>query len=231
MEPMNYTEPKPKKLVIFVHGLFESEKSNLFISASKFFNKKGFATFRFNLYYYMPDARHFSECTLSQHGKDLDTVIDYYKDKYESIYAVGHSYGSLTILLSKREDLAAISLWELSSFISQPPTSYIKYNPKIKKYTLNEGYDVIIEKKFMDDIKHLPNELDLIKKVKCPIQIAYAKGPGGSLEESSKRYFKNITSKNKDIIPVNGASHSFPEEGVDKILFNGTLKWFEKFEK
>ncbi len=226
---LNFINPQPDKLVIFVHGLFDNKNTHLIYSASHFLYNQGFTTFRFDLYSYKSDARHFSQCSLSQHSKDLDRVIKYFNNTFRSIFIIGHSYGCLTILRSELDGLTAISLWELSSFISQPPT-YFKYDQKIQKYIFNTGYDILVERKFVDDLYQFPNELDMINSIKCPIQIAYANGPNGALKKSSKRYYENILGE-KDILAIDGANHSFQEEGVEQTLFNGTIKWFNRFEK
>ena len=226
---LNETKPNSDKLVILVHGLFDNELSQLIFNAAHFFCDSGYTACRLNFYHFKPDSRHFSECTLSQHSKDLKKVIDYFKDKYKSISLVGHSFGGLTILKANLKNITSVSLWEPSSFISYPPNLYIKYNSKIKKYIFRTGYDIIVEKKFMNDLINYPNELELIRKIKCPIQIAYADGAKGGQIESSIRYFGNISHSKKNLLPIYGASHSFREESVEKKLYSETTKWFNSF--
>ncbi len=227
---LNYSNSANDKLVIFVHGLFDNEISQLMFNAGHYFSKNNFSSFRLNLYHFKPDSRHFSECTLSQHSLDLEKVIDYFKPKYKFIFLVGHSFGGLTVINANLENVTAVSLWEPSSFISCPPNLYIKYNEKVKKYIFNIGYDIVVEEKFMNDLNSYPNELELIKKIKCPVQIAYADGPKGGQIESSIRYFKNITHNEKNLLPIYGASHSFREENTEEKLYNKTAEWFNKIE-
>ena len=225
---LNFHEQHNNRLIILVHGLFDNANSRLMTNASKFFNENKYATFRINLYHYKPDARHFSECSMSTHASDINRAINHFKNEFKFIYLTGHSYGSLAILLAKPDQaVKAISLWELSSFISQPPT-YFEYNSSLKKYILNLGFDALLEKKYIESLKQFPNELELINQIKIPIQLAYAAGDRGALKESSVRYYQHICS-DKELLPIANASHSFPEEGAENGLFSGTLHWISRF--
>lgn len=226
---LNYKNPRPGKLVILVHGLLGYEDWAPLLEASRYFSKKGFAVFRFNLYHWEKGARRFRETTLSQHSRDLETVINYFKKKYNSIFVAGHSYGGLTVLNADVSDVTAVALWDPSSFIEHPPT-YFRYSKKFKKYILPGAFDVLVEKKYVDNLKKYPYELDLISNIKKPVFIAYANGKDAVLKRSSKRYFKHANEP-KELLSVPGASHCFREEGVAEVLFAGTVKFFNKFSR
>ena len=68
-------------LLVFVHGFTGYKDEHIFFNGARFFEKKGFSTFRFDLYNWNKDARKLEDCTLSLHGEDLDTVIKYLRKK------------------------------------------------------------------------------------------------------------------------------------------------------
>ena len=90
-------------LLVFVHGFTGYKDEHIFFNGARFFEKKGFSTFRFDLYNWNKDARKLEECTLSLHGEDLDTVVKYLRKKgANKIFVAGHSFGGVTVLLSKK---------------------------------------------------------------------------------------------------------------------------------
>jgi hypothetical protein len=78
-------------------------------------------------------------------------------------------------------------------------------------------------------MEQFPNELELISRIKVPVQICYAQGPQAILQGSSKRYYNHIRAE-RELVAVDGASHSFVEEGLGDVLFERTMKWFRRFE-
>ncbi len=88
-------------LFIIVHGLPGNMDEDFYYSATRWFEKHGFSTFRFNLYDYRKGARQLMDCTLKTHGADLDIAVRYFrKHGVKKIFVAGHSFGGLTILCS-----------------------------------------------------------------------------------------------------------------------------------
>jgi pimeloyl-ACP methyl ester carboxylesterase len=166
---------------------------------------------------------------LLQHAKDADTVARYLKRKrFGPIYAVGHSFGGLTLLASDNDTFRAMSLWDCSSFISYPPNMWFRKDATSGAFYFKGSFELLLSSRFRRGIQRFPDELSLAAKVQIPTQLCYAAGPEGMLIESSKRYFEHLAcSRSLEAIP--GASHSFTEEGVGEVLFRKTLKWFRRF--
>lgn len=211
-------------LIIFVHGLGGFKDEHIHFNGSRFFNKHGFATFRFNLYGYEKDARKLQDCTLSIHAKDLDTVIEHFrKQNVNKIYVVGHSYGGPTILLSKNKDYNKVVLWDPSI----DPTGIIR--DEFKKlegtdmYYADWGLGVIFGKKMAREDKFV-KPLELAREIHVPIKFIFA-GRGELKEEERNAYF-DAANEPKDKIVIKDATHNFHEEGVEEQLFHETLKWF-----
>jgi alpha-beta hydrolase superfamily lysophospholipase len=220
---------KTSKLVIFVHGLASTELWPTMLLASWYFRQRGYAYFRINLYDWRKGARTLMSSDLKQHALDTITAVKYLKRLgYKNIYAVGHSFGGLTLLRSDTSNFKAISLWDCSSFIEYNPVKRIKYLKKTKHPYMPGSYELAMSERYINGMKNFPNELDLISKIIAPTQICYADGRKGMLIKSSKRYYKSLSAP-KELVPIKNSSHSFTEEGIGEVLFKNTKAWFDKF--
>ncbi len=218
----------PKGTVIFVHGLASTELWPPMLLGSWYFRKKGYAYCRVNLYDWHPNARTLMKTDLLQHSKDVDTVTKYLKRKgHKQLFAVGHSFGGLTLLRTQTSQFKALSLWDISSFISYPPRQWLNRDRASGATYMNVGYELLMSKRFIRGIETFPDELKLISKIQSPTQICYASGPDAMLVESSKRYFEHLICEG-ELVELEGASHSFTEEGISQKLFQKTEKWFQK---
>ncbi|MCR4324488.1 MAG: alpha/beta hydrolase [Candidatus Curtissbacteria bacterium] len=210
-------------LIIIVHGLGGFKDEHIHFNGSKFFEKKGYSVFRFNLYGYEKDARKLQDCTLATHAKDLDTVIAYFrKQKVKKIYVVGHSYGGPTILSSKNKNFDKIVLWDPSI----DPEDIIKKEFKklegTDMYYVDWGLAVIMGKKMAKEDKKV-KPLELVKKIHVPIKFIFA-GKGDMKKIDWDRYF-NAANDPKSRVLLPEASHNFHEDGMEERLFNETLNW------
>ena len=198
---------------------------------SWFFRNLGYTYCRINLYDWRPGARSLMTSDLRQHSYDVDTVAAYLKKKgYSKIFAIGHSFGGLTLLQSKTAAFTAISLWDLSSFITYPPAKRFRKDGNSGAIYMSGAYELLMSKKFIKGITDFPNELELISAIKTPTQICYAAGKSAMLIESSKQYYQHIQAK-KELVKIPNASHSFTEEGKSELLFTKTADWFQKITK
>lgn len=224
---VGYLSGKPKGMVIFVHGLASTELWPSMLLGSWYLRNRGFAYCRINLYHWKPGARSLMTSDLRQHSRDTDTVARYLRKRgHSKLFAVGHSFGGLTLLQAQTSAFRAVSLWDISSFITHPAERFRKDRKSGATY-LPGSFELSISKRFQDGMINFPNELDLIAKFRVPTQICYAAGKDAMLVESSKRYFSYLDAP-KELVAVPHASHSFTEEGVAKPLFRRTARWFEK---
>jgi len=216
-----------KPLLIFVHGFTGDMNKHLFFNAARFFEKKGFSTFRFNLYDWRKGARKLNECTLSLHGKDLDTVVDYFRKKgVKKIFVAGHSFGGVTVLLSQGQGFDAAILWDSSG--DKDVHLKAKYVKEIGKYLFEDGWAVnfTIGKAMYEENNKKLVPTELIKKIKVPIKVIIASA--GEMTEEGKKLF-NAAKKPKDIAAIEGATHNFDEDGAEEKLFEETYSWIKLF--
>ncbi len=217
-------------LVMFVHGLTGDMNEHQFFNGARFFEKKEFSSFRFNLYSWQKDARKLHECTLTTHAFDLDLVIKYFRKKgVKKIFVAGHSYGGKTILMSDKKNFNAVVLWDPSHNLYpafSDPSSLV-YVKNLKGYieSNDTSYGFLIGEKMVKEEKSYPWK-EKIKEIKVPIKIICAEK--GVLVRGCKLYYK-FANKPKSLVIIKGANHCFDEEGAEKKLFQETVDWFDKY--
>lgn len=213
-------------LVIFIHGFTGHKNEHQFFNGARFFEKNGFATFRFDLYSWKDDARKLEECTLSLHGQDLDVVVDYFRNKgVKKIFVAGHSFGGLTVLLSQKQDFDAAVLWDASFEPAKVTKSdFIKELDMFYTH-FDSAFGYTIGKAMVKENKNL-KPFEFIKKFRKPVKIIIA--GGGELVNGGKKYFE-LANDPKDFAIIPNATHCFDEDGTEEKLFQETLDWINKF--
>lgn len=222
---------KGKPLVIIVHGLPCTINEGIYERACEFFQKAGYATYRFGLYDWHRDARQLINCTLTTQAKDLDTVVAHFRQKgHKKIFVAGHSFGGPTILLSKKQQFDAVVLWDPSYDISVTKEKYGapggKFIKSLNGYFMRWGVGVVIGKKMAQEMDHL--EWDkLPEKFHVPLKIIAAQK--GVLMAGCKKYFYHANEP-KALEVLKGATHYFDDTPtMQQRLFTATRKWFENY--
>jgi len=217
---LNYMNPKDNKLIIFVHGLSDDQHHRLNYNASKFFKTKGFQTFRFSLYSGGEKGRVLEDCSIGTFIEDINTVIDYFRKKYESIYIVCHSLG-FVVLDCDLEGVERIVLWEPSLALKKERIEMLKYDESLNAYFVNWGISFLMGKQLKIDWENI-NDKRLLKNLKVPIGVFMAEN--SNLKLGWQDNLKYLTVKYYYTI-IKGASHGFYEEGVDDKLYQETLDY------
>ena len=211
--------PLTKPLVIFVHGLTGDPNEHQFYNGARYLEKRGLSSFRYNLY----ASRPLRDATLKTHAADFDKVVAYFRKRTKrKIFAVGHSYGGPTILLSKK-DLDGAVLWDPSYKAGKGLSPLLKYDKRLKAYRLVWEVESVLGKRMVDVDLATPWE-DLGKDVTFPLKVILA---GKGVLRKSSRYAKNAQGKS-DVEVIAGAGHCFDEDGAEEKLFAATVKWFKR---
>ena len=218
---LNYLKPS-KNLIIFVHGLTGHKNEHIFYNAVKFFNKKCFTTFRFDLYSDESKARKLSDCSIKNHAEDINSVVKYFSRKYNKIFLVGHSLAGPSIILSNQL-FSSVVLWDPSIGLSDLFEGAL-HDKLLDKYILSWGIQILISKEMFEESKNIKNS-ELIDKISKPTKIICA--GKGVLYGKWKGLMNKIKDK-KDFSVIKNARHCFDEEGTEEKLFEETLKWFKK---
>ena len=228
---IGYPTGKPKGMVLFVHGLASTEMWPTMLLGSWYFRKKGYAFCRINLYHWKKGARTLMTSDLLQHSRDTDAVAKYLRRKgFKNLFAVGHSFGGLTLLQADTTHYDALSLWDCSSLLSYPPRFWFRTQKKTGAVYMGGTYELLMSDRYIKGLTEFPNELELVSKITVPTQICYANGEGAVLVKSSKRYYQHVKAP-KQLVGVARADHSFTVEGTEKRLFEKTDQWFRKHKK
>lgn len=212
--------PLTKPLVIFVHGLTGDPNEHQFYNGARYLDKHGLSSFRYNLY----ESRPLRQATLKTHASDFDRVVAYFRKRARrKIFAVGHSYGGPTILLSKRKDLDGAVLWDPSYKAGKGLNPILRYDRRLKAYRLKWYVEFLLGKRMVDVDLKTPWE-DLGKDVTFPLKVILA---GRGVLRKSERYAKNAQGKS-DVETIEGAGHGFEEDGAAEKLYASTAKWLKE---
>jgi hypothetical protein len=218
-----------KPLVVMMHGRPGSGNDLLQYLGARYLHEQGFSTLRLFMYDYSPDTRNLIDCTLQTHVDDFEVVIAYLRQHHTPIiFAVGHSYGGLTILRSK-ERLHGVVLWDASHGLAwRDPT-----NPKLARERKVVG-DIVIEvsgkgnivsKSMYDEDRRMGDTSMFATDKGYPL-----KAIGGSvsvLAKYEKRYIDGADDP-KEYIEVPRAGHNFNDSDTVMLqLFTETSNWFQ----
>ncbi len=219
-----------KPLFIIVHGLPGTMDEEFYYSAVLWFQKRGFSTFRFNLYGCQKNARQLMDSTLKTHAADLDAVVDYFRKKgIKKIFIAGHSFGGLTILSSHNQNFDAAAFWDPFYKISFTKKEYGlpggKYIKAINGYLMRWGINIVIGKKMAEEVDSLKWNF-IAKDFEVPFRVIIA---GQGLLKTARNYLNGAGVKS-DLVIIKGATHYFNDQkGIQEKVFKASERWFKKF--
>lgn len=217
-----------KPLVIFAHGLTGHMGEHIFHSGARFFQKNGFSVLLWNQYNWQEGARSLGEVTLAQQAQDLDFVVAYARKKgAKKIFVIGHSYGGATILLSKKQDFDGAVLWD-STLAPVELLCEVKHDKKRDIYYVPWGMDIIFGKPMVEEMKKIKSLAAEVANFTKPVKVIVA-GKNDLVKDWQKSY--KLIRVPKDFAIIQGATHTFDEEGTEEKLFDETLKWLKKVNK
>lgn len=216
----NYTMP----LIVFVHGLTSDKNEPKFYNGSRFFEKKGYATYRWNLYSWQDDARKLHECSMEIHGKDINAICKYFRlQGVEKIILVGHSMGALAILHAQQEVFDEVIFWDGSYKVER----WLGGEPVMvegkKAILINSGFFAALSEDIVREVNEIHYE-ERVSSLHKPLSLVYA--GAGMLYEGYQAYWSQSKVHGKRFL-IDGAGHNFDEDGVEERLFEATLSCLE----
>lgn len=217
-----------KPAIIFAHGLTGSMEEILPYEASKFFAESGFSFLRFDFYSWWDDGRKLGDCTLSTHASDLDDVVEYARSQgAPKVYVIGHSYGGVATLLSRKQKFDGAVLLDPSHpsvglFANAP---YIK---ELKAYIWNGNVDYVIGQEMVEMDRSLTASAIVSRYAKPTLLISAG---AGSLVEGCTDYTQRLQpSATASHLTITGASHTFSDEDKRQEALEATLGWINEQE-
>ena len=216
---------RSQRLVVFSHGLTGSPKEYHFKQGQRYFNDAGFDVVRFAYYAAEPGARRLQDCTAQIHATDLNTICDHFRDRYDELYIVGHSYGGLTILFAPPV-AKAYSFWD-SAFV--PYDSLWRhgadYAPVLDRYVLHWSSDHLVGTAMVEEAKTLTAEKAraLAGAIRVPSQVVIA---GVDSEHLPRNGLFDALRCRKSQVSLAAADHEFTAGETVFDLLDATRDWF-----
>lgn len=216
-------------LIVFVHGLTGHKNEHIFYNAARFFPKKGFDVFRFDLYSGEKGGRSLVDCNIRTHASDLNVVLKNFGKKYIHISVVGHSLGGPTVVCADTSLMQSIVLWEPSNMrgldeIEEDLERPLRFVKELDAHVFEWGVSFLLGSKMAKDFGTLKPE-QYMKKINKPVKIICAED--GNVK-GGKKYLQHAHDP-KDLTVIPKAGHAFDEEDAEGELFDQTLKWLEKY--
>lgn len=224
------TNPKKKntKAILHIHGLTGDVYGYAPTRMALSFPKFGYDVIRIYLYTEKENARRLIDCTIKQHAKDIDTVVKHFQKRYKKIFATGHSYGGPSLMMSKINQFAAVSLWDPTYL---PSKSVLKSDfTKIGNYYISpEGVALVVGKDFLDEAESFDRKqaISLSKKCQAPLQVIYGGKDPYWLPEGES--FHTNAKGPTDERVIKSSQHCFYEEASTAPLLRYTRQWFDRF--
>lgn len=221
-------------LVILIHGLASDSRGLLPFLLARSLHEHGFATLRVNMYDLANDTRDMIDCTVETHAEDLSRIVAYVrKQRSPQVFAVGHSYGGLTILSSNATLDGAVLLepshFKCSMELDESLGSRRKeITQKVVAYENGAGYidplPMVRERKRKATLA----EEALAQKTYPLLFIA---AENGMLLPYIEKYHQ-VANQPKKLYVAKGASHALTDS--DEIMLNvfqQTLAWLKGLRK
>ena len=212
-------------LVVFVHGFTGHRNEHIFFNGARALERAGISSYRFDLYCDALDARQLLDCTIDQHGADLDLVVGTLKREQaqRSITVVGHSLGALTALSSVERAFDNVVLWDPSAngdhlFRDWPEASWM---PEHGAWLVRWGADLLVSDAMAKSWQGHETER-LLADLGKPVKIVAA---GASTRLEGCRRYAEVACDPKELAIVEGADHCFDVDGTEEALFVETIAW------
>lgn len=101
--------------IIIIPGMGGDMNDLLSYNASRYFENQGLSSLRLSLNSGAFDQRNIKDCDINTFLSDIDDAVDFVKHQRAPwICTLGHSFGSMAILYSKKQAFDAAILWDPS---------------------------------------------------------------------------------------------------------------------
>jgi hypothetical protein len=224
----NHTQNK--KAILCVHGLTGSAYDFAQTILAHQFPDQGYDVIRPYLYHGADDARKLVDCTIAIHADDINTIYTHFKDHYDAIYAVGHSYGGHSMMSANTNQFKAICLWDPT--YSPKQTVFLASGDLIKlgDYRVMTGagtYRLMGENMYQEsahlDIEH---SRSLSRSNTTPLKVIIA---GDGMWAKKGESFHTHAAGPSESVMIPDTIHCFYEEGTITPLLSHTKDWFDQF--
>lgn len=217
-------------VVVMMHGRPGSGNELLQYLGAHYISEQGISTLRLSMYDFGSEYRSILDCTLDTHIQDFEDVVQYLRDKgVKKVFALGHSYGGITILGSK-VNLDGAILWDPSHGLAWHDNNNPDFNSDDfpEKFFENivigtGGHGYIFSREQNEYDKALGDNSDWAKDKGYPMKFILA--GAGPLAKLAKHYY-DVASEPKALVEIPDAHHQFEDnDEVTERLFAETVEW------
>lgn len=218
-------------VVVMMHGRPGHANELLQYLGARYLYENGISSLRLSMYDFGPHYRSILDCTLDTHISDFETVVEYLrKQNVKKVFALGHSYGGITILGSKAHLEGAV-LWDPAHGLAWRDPVFNNPNYPEKTFddiviglggagyinpTTQETYDLA-----------LGDTTNWAKNKGYPMQFILAEA--GPLAAYARRYY-DVASQPKALVEIPTAHHQFEDsDEVVEQLFKETTSWVKQW--
>ncbi len=219
-------------LAVIMHGRPGTGNELLPYLAAHYLKEHGIASLRLFMYDFEPKARNLIDCTLDTFANDFDEVIRQLRaKKVPKVFAIGHSYGGITILKAKSKLDGAV-LWDPthgSYWIEHADEKDENFPEKtIGDLVIGTGgYGYVSSVKIDKYDKQMGDTTDWAANKGYPLMVISA--GNGAMTHLGKRYIEVSDDPKKHLV-IENAHHQL--EDSDKVilqLLTETNNWLQKF--
>lgn len=220
------TDKQNKKAILFIHGLTGDPYGFAQTMMAQQFPQQGYDVIRPYLYHAEPDGRKLVDCTIAIHADDINSIYAHFKDRYDAIYAVGHSYGGPSIMSADANQFKAICLWDPSYIPS------ILFKDKFEQvgpyYLIDWGTSRLMGQAMYDEslVFNQAHSESLARACIAPLKVILA---GNSMWAKKGESFHTHASGPAESVTIPNTIHCFYEEGTITPLLTHTKDWFDQF--
>jgi len=211
-----------------MHGLTGEPNSTLQYLGARYLCEKGFTVLRLAMYSVGDHYRSLFDCTLDTHVSDFEDVIRWLRKKsQQKLFAIGHSYGGLTVLASKAQLDGAV-LWDPTHGLvfQQEDDDFVEKTVGEFRIGLT-GTGYVIPETIVRYNENLGDNSTWAAAKEYPIKFIAA--GDGALKKYVQAYY-DVATQPKEFCVIEGAQHNFLDsDDVTHKLYEETVGWLDHY--
>ena len=223
-----------KRAIIILHGLTGKRQDYLLQRAAHIIPDHGYDLIRISLYDGPADARALHESTLRTHVDDLTATINYFKERYDTLFAAGHSYGGTTLISALHPDITALSLWDPAICPRDVWQARLKgmtqYNEMLDgDYLGSTRLNIRFGRAMVEEGLKMDRRWTIKQAAICPCPVQVIDAGNGPFVGQGLQFHQLVKVQKTDHTIIKEADHNFFPEGTAERLSQRTIEWFDKF--
>ncbi len=216
------------RVVVIMHGFPGTPKNLLPYLGSRFIADSGYTTLSLYMYDVGSQYRDAYDCTLDTHVEDFEKVVACLQTlNVAKVFAVGHSFGGLTILKSDVRLDGAV-LWDPShGSVWQDDDAKRDWNIENDQFVIStQGRGSMRPTRLQRSLEMLGDTSSYAKNMSCPTKIIT--GNKSVIYPFVPKYIEYL-SVAKELVVIDGAGHGFDEQdAITMRLFDETVAWLNE---